>query len=104
MSDSDDYYESSCPCGNGDCPCGDDACDLGCCSMCGYHTTSICLREGCGGDGCMEFEGCTCDCAFCNTDYNGCYCKDKNRALPEDTLMKLSLFQAVFRSIRSRCT
>jgi hypothetical protein len=50
--------QSYCPCGNLACPCGDGACDLGSCSTCGFHTTSVCKR--CGADGRMEYEGCTC--------------------------------------------
>ena len=88
-------YVIQCPCGEPHCPCGNGACDLGECDVCGYHTTCICQR--CGGDGSMEYEGCSCDCRVCNSDTNECFC-DTKTPLPCGTVHAISRFQAVVRS------
>jgi hypothetical protein len=78
-------------------------CDLGCCEGCGMHTTSTCQREECGGDGCMEYEGCCCDCEECNSVYGDCYCsRDEKKLLPQGTLEHLAKFQAVVRGASQR--
>ena len=78
-------------------------CDLGCCEGCGMHTTSTCQREECGGDGCMEYEGCCCDCADCNGEYGDCYCsRHEKKLLPQGTLEHLAKFQAVVRGASQR--
>jgi hypothetical protein len=78
-------------------------CNLGCCPECGGNTTSTCQREECGADGCMEYEGCGCDCAKCNRVYGECYCsRDEKKILPEGTLEQLAKFQAAFRGKSQR--
>lgn len=79
-------------------------CDLGCCEGCGLHTTSVCQREECGADGCMEMEGCCCDCAACNCDYQQCFCSNpgEKKLLPKGTLEKLTWFQAAVRGASQR--
>ena len=79
-------------------------CDLGCCTGCGMHTTSVCQRSECGADGCMEMEGCCCDCSRCNCEYHDCYCSNpgEKTLLPGGTLEKLTWFQAIVRGAAQR--
>ena len=77
-------------------------CDLGRCEGCGMHTTSVCQREECGADGCMEHEPCICDCRECNSVCGDCYCRDDKKLLPQGTLEHLTKFQAVVRGASQR--
>ena len=77
-------------------------CDLGRCEGCGMHTTSVCQREECGADGCMEHEPCICDCRECNSVCGDCYCRDDKKLLPQGTLEHLTKFQAVVRGALQR--
>lgn len=85
------------------------SCRLGTpCPCCGGDTSSVCTR--CGADGCMEFEGCRCDCRMCNYDAttcfgedNSCACDYKDKSiLPRRTLRRIASFQAVARGVRVR--
>lgn len=95
-----DDYEDSC----------EGSCRLGTpCPGCGGDTSSVCTR--CGADGCMEFEGCFCDCRNCNYDstriydccVNSCECTYEEKSiLPRKTLRRITSFQAVARGARVR--
>ena len=87
----------------------EDSCRLGTpCPCCGGDTSSVCTR--CGADGCMEFEGCRCDCRDCNYDATTCFGEDNSCAcdykeksiLPRGTLRRIASFQAVARGAHVR--
>lgn len=102
-SEGDSYYSSDY---DSEDPCAGRSCDMGCCDICGGHTSGgSCLRARCDRDCCMEYEECCCDCKRCGGTtelYQWCYCGVNKDSCKLGTIVKLSYFQAMWRGYKYR--